>query len=209
MRPPTSSPAIRAAADAGAKVINLSLGGPGPAPAYADAINYAVQRGAFVAIAVGNEFEDGNPIEYPAAYAAQIAGTMSVGAVGRGLNRAFYSNTGSHLEIVAPGGDSRESGSSGLVLQTGLVEPDFDPATVVSPRFDRYADAAKQGTSMASPHVAGLAALIYSQGVTSPPAIEAALKQFARDLGDPGSDAQYGAGLIDARATLRGLGIAR
>ena len=200
---------IRAAADAGAKVINLSLGGPGPAPAYADAINYAVQHGAFVAIAVGNEFDDGNPTEYPAADAAQIAGTMSVGAVGRGLRRAFYSNTGSHLEIVAPGGDSRESGSSGLVLQTGLVEADFDPVTVVSPRFDRYAEAAKQGTSMASPHVAGLAALIYSQGVTSPPAIEAALKQFARDLGDPGTDAQYGAGLIDARATLRGLGIAR
>jgi serine protease len=62
---------------------------------------------------------------------------------------------------------------------------------------------------MASPHVAGLAALLYSQGVTNPAAIEAAIKQFARDLGDPGADPQYGAGLIDARATLRGLGVAR
>ncbi len=200
---------IRAAADAGAKVINMSLGGVGQAPAYREALNYAVQRGAFVAIAVGNEYEEGNPVEYPAAYAADIAGVMSVGAVGRGLRRAYYSNTGAHLEITAPGGDSRESGFAGLVLQTGLVESDFDPATIIAPRFDRYDESGKQGTSMASPHVAGVAALLYSQGITNPAAIEAAIKRFARDLGDPGADPQYGAGLIDARATLRGLGVAR
>jgi serine protease len=200
---------IRAAADAGAKVINLSLGGPGQSPAYLDALNYAVQRGAFVAIAVGNEFEDGNPVDYPAAYAPQVAGAMSVGAVGPSLRRAYYSSTGTHLEVVAPGGDGRDGGSSALIFQAGLFEPDFDPATIVVPRFDRYTDSAKQGTSMASPHVAGLAALLYSQGVTNPAAIEAAIKQFARDLGDPGADPQYGAGLIDARATLRGLGVAR
>jgi serine protease len=200
---------IRAAADAGAKVINLSLGGPGQSPAYAEAINYAVQRGAFVAMAVGNEFEDGNPVEYPAAYGPQVQGAMSVGAVGRGSRRAFYSNTGAHLEIVAPGGDSRESGVSGLIFQTGLFEPDFDSATVIVPRFDRYIASPKQGTSMATPHVVGLAALAYSQGITSPAAIEAAITRFARDLGEVGTDPQYGAGLIDARSTLRGLGLAR
>ena len=62
---------------------------------------------------------------------------------------------------------------------------------------------------MATPHVAGLAALLYSQGITSPAAIEAAITRFARDLGDGGTDPQYGAGLIDARGTLRGLGLAR
>ena len=87
---------IRAAADAGAKVINLSLGGPGQSPAYAEAINYAVQRGAFVAMAVGNEFEDGNPVEYPAAYGtadcrARCRSARSAAA----SRRAFYSNTGS------------------------------------------------------------------------------------------------------------------
>jgi len=200
---------VRAAADAGAKVINLSLGGPGPSPAYADAVRYAVERGAFVAIAMGNEYEDGNPTSYPAAYAPDIDGAMSVGAVGRSLRRAYYSNTGAHLEIAAPGGDVRDGGLQGVVYQTGLFEPDFDPGSGFFPRFDRYVDSPKQGTSMAAPHVAGLAALIYSQGITSPAAIEAAIKQFARDLGNPGHDPEHGVGVIDARATLRGLGVAR
>jgi serine protease len=62
---------------------------------------------------------------------------------------------------------------------------------------------------MAAPHVAGLAALLYSQGVTNPAAIEAAIKRFASDLGPKGRDDEYGYGLVDARATLRGLGVAR
>jgi serine protease len=200
---------IRYAADQGAKVINLSLGGPGESPAHRDALNYAVQRGAFVAIAVGNEFEEGNPVEYPAAYAAEIAGAMSVASIGQSQRRAYYSNTGSHVEIAAPGGDVRDGGLTGLIFQLGLFGPDFNPATVITPRFDRYADEPNQGTSMAAPHVAGLAALLYSQGVTNPAAIEAAIKRFARDLGAAGNDPEFGHGLIDARATLRGLGLAR
>jgi serine protease len=66
-----------------------------------------------------------------------------------------------------------------------------------------------QGTSMATPHVAGFAALLIQQGITSPAAIEAAMKQFATDLGRPGLDSEYGEGLINPRATLRGLGLAK
>jgi serine protease len=62
---------------------------------------------------------------------------------------------------------------------------------------------------MAAPHVSGLAALLYNQGITKPAAIEAALKRFAKDLGTAGRDDEYGHGLVDARATLRGLGVAR
>jgi subtilisin family serine protease len=62
---------------------------------------------------------------------------------------------------------------------------------------------------MATPHVAGLAALLVQQGYTKPAAIEAALKRFATDLGSAGRDHEYGFGEINARATLRGLGLAR
>ena len=71
-----------------AKVINLSLGGPGPSPALRDAISYAVSRGAFVAIAAGNSGDEGNPEEFPAAYAEEIRGAMAVGAVNRSLTRS-------------------------------------------------------------------------------------------------------------------------
>lgn len=201
--------AVRLAADNGAQVINLSLGGPAASPLEGDAVRYAVSRGSFVSIAVGNEFEEGNPVEYPAAYAASIDGAIAVAAVGRSNRRAFYSNTGAHVEIAAPGGDSRDGGTTGMVFQFGLFEPDSNPATIIRPRFDRYADSPKMGTSMATPHVAGVAALLYSQGITRPAAIEAALKRFAVDLGAPGRDNDFGYGLIDARATLRGLGVAQ
>ena len=62
---------------------------------------------------------------------------------------------------------------------------------------------------MATPHVAGFAALLMQQGITDPAAIEAAMKQFATDKGTPGRDDQFGYGLINPRATLRGLGLAR
>ena len=91
----------------------------------------------------------------------------------------------------------------------GIFGPDFDTYTVVVPRFDRYYEEPQQGTSMASPHIAGLAALLYAQGITNPAAIESAIKRFAVDLGPPGEDSEYGTGLIDARAALRGLGVAK
>jgi serine protease len=134
---------------------------------------------------------------------------MAVGAVGRSNRRAFYSSTGAYVEIAAPGGDERDGGLAGLIYQATLFPPDSDPVTVTRPRFDRYALVAEQGTSSAAPHVAGVAALLYSQGITRGAAIEAALKRFAVDLGPAGRDNDFGFGLIDARASLRGLGAAR
>jgi serine protease len=201
--------ATRFAADNGAQVLNLSLGGPTPAPAQLDALRYAVSRGSFAAIAGGNGFEDGNAREYPAAYAAQIDGAVAVAAVGRSSRRAYYSSTGDYIELAAPGGDVRDGGLAGVVYQAGLNPSDADPFTIARPRFDRYVELPEQGTSMASPHVAGVAALLYSQGVRSPAAIEAALKATAQDLGAPGRDNEYGFGLINARSALRGLGVAR
>jgi serine protease len=199
--------AIRYAADNGAKVINLSLGGFAPTETMRDALLYAISKGAFLALASGNSFEDGNPVEYPAAYAADIAGAMSVGAVGRTRARAYYSGTASGVEITAPGGDIRQGGVDAMIWQMSIFSPDSTPGRVLFPRFDRYLDTPSQGTSMATPHVAGVAALLMSQGVTNPEAVEALIKATALDLGAAGRDDDFGHGFIQPRLAIRGFGI--
>jgi len=207
---------IRYAADNGAKVINMSIGRTtgGPALAIEDAIRYAVGRGVFVAVAAGNSGDSGNQPNRTAEAAPNIAGMVAVGAVGRSRERAFYSTTNTYVEISAPGGDQRRDGTTGGVLQQTLDQDvlhtyqrgvqEYGP-----PRADVFNFFFFQGTSMATPHVSGFAALLIQQGITSPAAIEAAMKQFATDLGRPGLDSEYGEGLINPRATLRGLGLAR
>lgn len=213
------SDAIRYAADNGAKVINLSLGGPGPSPSIRDAISYAVSRGAFVAIAAGNSGGDGNPVMYPAAYAQEIRGAMTVGAVNRSLTHTSYSSFHPYVEVCAPWGQMNSFFDfEGGITQIGYNEDStlsfFTPAQKIDalalgfrPRFDRFEPRPFQGTSMATPHVAGVAALLYSQGITNPGAIEDAIKRFARPI--DATPEECGAGLVDARRALRGLGLAR
>jgi serine protease len=206
---------IRYAADNGAKVINLSIGRfGGPAPVVRDAVTYAVSLGAFVVVAGGNGFEDGNSIERYAEFAPSVDGMVAVAAIGRDRQRAYYSNTASYIELTAPGGNSRVGGISGGILQQtydfDLVDTFvFGPALYRAPRFDVFTYEFLEGTSMAAPHVSGFAALLMQQGITNPAAVEAAMKRFATDLGTPGPDQEYGHGLINPRASLRGLGLAR
>ena len=109
---------IRYAVDNGAKVLNMSIGRDGPpAPVIQEALAYAASHGAFVAIAAGNDFLDGNPIERPADSAPKIEGAVAVGAIGRDKLRSFYSSTGSYVELAAPGGNSRQGGTDGMILQ--------------------------------------------------------------------------------------------
>jgi serine protease len=206
---------LRYAAENGAKVINMSLGRTGaPAPVVEDAVRYAVSRGAFVAIAGGNTFDEGNQVEVLSQIAARVNGAVSVAAVGRNLEHASYSTTGDYIELAAPGGNFESGGSSAGILQQTL-DDDFiftfedGVSRYGPPRFDVFGEFFFQGTSMSAPHVSGLAAMLYEQGVTNPAAIEAALKKFAVDKGAPGRDDQFGYGLINARNTLRGLGLAR
>jgi serine protease len=206
---------VRYAVDNGAKVLNMSIGRGGPpAPVMEDAIRYAVSRGAFVAIAAGNEFEDGNPLSRLAEIASRVDGAVSVAAVSRDRTRAYYSTTGSYVELAAPGGDQRRNGVTGGVLQQtydlDLVETFLaGPAAYRAPRFDIFVYEPFQGTSMAAPHVSGFAALLMQQGITSPAAIEAIMKRYATDLGASGRDDEFGSGLINPRAALRGLGLVR
>jgi serine protease len=214
---------IRYAADNGAKIINVSIGGPAPSATLESALRYAVDRGAFIALSAGNDFDDGNPTIYPAKYAETINGVMAVASVGRGLKHAYYSTSGSYVEITAPGGDSRANGTDGQIFQSTIRPSDSDPRTVIFPRFDRYAELGFQGTSMASPHVAGVAALLLSQlGPTATPALlEEIIKKTARacDLAscDPGAvrvgslgrNDLFGVGLIQPRTALFGRGLRR
>ena len=222
---------IRYAADNGAKILNLSLGSSGPAtcaanpnqvdcsPVIEAAMRYAVGKGCFITVAGGNEFEDidplygKNPTSVLAEIASRIPGVVSVAAIDRSRDHAFYSSTGSYIELAAPGGSSRSTPVAGIVQQT--FDSNFtdtfllSPAQFRAPRFDVLAYEPYQGTSMAAPHVAGVAAMLMQQGITDPAAIEDILEKTAVDLGTPGRDNTFGFGLVDARAALRGLGLAR
>jgi len=206
---------VRYAADNGAKIINMSIGRDGPpAPVVEDAIKYAVGKGAFIAIAAGNGFEDGNPVEVVAEIASRVKGAVSVAAVDRARNHAFYSTAGPYVELAAPGGAIRGFGASGAVYQQTF---NFDftdtfllpPAQYHAPRFDVMGYIPYSGTSMATPHVTGVAAILMQQGITDPAAIEDALEKTAIDLGVKGRDDQFGFGLIDARNAMFGLGLAK
>ncbi|TPV96424.1 MAG: hypothetical protein B7733_04955, partial [Myxococcales bacterium FL481] len=182
--------AIRYAADHGAHVINMSLGGPLPSRVLAKAVAYAHDKGVTVVCAAGNESR--SRVSYPAAY----EGSVAVAATNFEGSRSFYSNWGRMLDVSAPGGDTRQDkngdGHPDGVLQNTIVIQD--------PSRDDYLWF--QGTSMASPHVAGVAALVVSSGVNNPREVERILKETAVHPNDATWDREYGAGIVDAAAAV-------
>ena len=207
---------VRYAVDNGAKVLNMSIGRSGPAgPLLQEALIYAddarrVRRRLRPATTSSKGIRPNGRPRTPTRSRAWLRSGRSAAIA----QRAYYSKTGPYVEFAAPGGNQRAGGTTGGILQQTF---DFNfvdtyvngPARYGPPRFDIFAYQFFQGTSMATPHVSGFAALLMQQGITSPAAIEAAMEQFATDLGPAGRDDQYGYGLINPRASLRGMGLAK
>lgn len=176
-----------------AKIINLSLGGKRACSAtYQNAINFAHNAGAAVIVAAGNSNRPA--AEYSPANCQNV---ITVAASDKSGARAPYSNYGSTVDVTAPGGNMSSDYLNGIVSTSN-----FGTSTAAAPAYSWM-----QGTSMAAPHVAGIAALLYSaEGANLTPALlEQQLKNASRPL-PAGCPAGCGAGLIDATAALKASG---
>ena len=216
--PSTISRAIRYAVRNGADIINLSLelyDGPQIAPTprsvtasagVRSALAAARRAGVVVVSAAGNSSDPNVPAKRYDTLAINVGGTTEHGCLGD------YSNHGPGLDVVAPGGGSDAVVPDDPNCQADIAPPGRDISGVsfraasparfeILPRF--------RGTSTAAPQVAGVAALVLASGVLGPDPtpgeVERHLERTARDLGPPGHDSYYGAGLVDAAAATQPL----
>jgi serine protease len=184
-----------------AKVINMSLGGQSACSAtYQNAINSAVGRGTTVVVAAGNSNADVSGFT-----PASCNNVIAVAASSREGNRAFYSNYGAKVDVAAPGGETRRGTDTPGTITTpenGILSTLNTGAT--TPGAETYKP--YQGTSMAAPHIAGLAALVVAKNSSLTPAqIETLIKNNARTF--PGTcTGGCGAGLADAAKTVLAAG---
>ncbi len=178
----TISKGITYAADRGARIINLSLRGTVPSTLLEDAVNYAWSKGALVVAAAGNDGSSA-PV-YPAAYTH----AMAVAATNWNDERWTISNYGDYISVAAPG--------------VGIYSTDWQGGA------GPYAS--RSGTSMAAPHVAGVAALMLAVNPDlTNDRIQTLLEETAVDLGDPGWDPYFGFGRVDAYQAVVAAGTVR
>jgi serine protease len=169
---------IRYAADEGAQIINLSLGGPIKSGILEDAVKHALAKGVVVVAAAGNS---GRSVGWPAAY----PGVVAVSATDPNDKIAWFSSRGREVSIAAPGV---------AVTQQTVCNAGRDKCEV----FGTF-----NGTSMASPHVAGVVAMVESLGMTDGVSAIRAIRSTARrPEGAAGSadDDLFGSGILDAAA---------
>jgi serine protease len=174
-----------------ARVINMSLGGSGTCDTTSqNAINSARSRGTVVVVAAGNSNADSANFS-----PASCTGVISVAAVNRSGGRAYYSNFGAKVDLAAPGGDMRTSAANGILSTLN--------AGTKAPGADNYAY--YQGTSMATPHVAGVVALMLSKNpALTPDDVETKLKATTRAF--PATCSQCGTGIVNASAAVDAAG---
>ncbi len=173
---------IRYAADQGVDVINISAGDSVDSRVLSDAVDYAVSKGCVIVAAAGNR--NSRTLDFPAAYPDVIA----VGAVTAGDAKAPYSSYGERLDIVAPGGE-----------RAGLQVLSLLPVSATNPAGTGL----MHGTSMATPHVAAVAALLRSLNPTwTAGHVTRRILETAEDIGSLGKDDSYGYGLLRADLAL-------
>jgi serine protease len=188
--------AIRWAADHGANVINMSLGGPTRMGSMGAAVKYARDKGVVIVAAAGNDGR--GRVGYPAGY----PGVVAVAATQFDETTTFYSNWGKEIDVAAPGGNTRVD-QNGDGKPDGVLQHTIVPGNTSNTDYLWF-----MGTSMASPHTAGVAALIMGAGVRKPDAVEEILLGTARtpkasSQADGRVDDHYGAGIVDASAALK------
>lgn len=204
--------AIRFSTEAGARVINMSFGGPVP-PENLDrpvrqAIADAYARGVVLVTSSSNSADEPDVFEEDfdsnVGWPGTLPQVISVGSVAFDGQRADYSNFGRNLELSAPAGEDsgrvvNERGMRDAVLATSFVHFPLTGETL-------YGSLWATGTSFAAPQVSAAAALLLSLGVDDPEDVRTMLRLTARDAGPPGFDTTYGHGVLDLAALHRGLG---
>ena len=174
-----------------ARVISMSLGGSGACGTTTQsAINAARSRGSVVVVAAGNSNADAANFS-----PANCNGVIAVAATGRTGGRAYYSNYGSIVDVAAPGGDMSTGSTNGVLstLNSGTTTPGADTLAYY------------QGTSMATPHVSAVAALMLAKNPSlRPDQVESLLKSTARAF--PATCTQCGSGIVDAAAAVAAAG---
>jgi len=174
------------AVDNGARVINLSLGG-GATPAEQAAVEYARDHDVVVVAAGGND-GTGGAASYPAAYSTADANVVAVAATDNANAHPSYGTTGAYLDVAAPGG----------VPVSGCAN---NPAVEILSTWNDGGYCSIAGTSMSTPHVSAAAALLRAaNGACTAAQVKGRLRATAADLGAPGVDSTFGAGLVDPLA---------